>query len=372
MQKYPFSILLFALLLLFVNPLFRSSASVDLDSDPHLQLHLDFDQPIVDNRVLDVSGHGHDGVLMNPTNWITFTNGAFGTTAGQWTSNFQQFDYSGHIYPASQYLAVTNVVNMEYLTNATISFWAKFDTNGDLGMQIFDASYSPGNAQGGYSAATNSWFIGRLFRVYTSFCVYGEDGSARQVVDWPVDVVRWGGNTPDLSTTNLHLYSVTLDCPAHIAIAYYDGVPVQTNLVEFPWIRMYGYPKPWLSIGANAHDGTYVWGDDLYPNSSYFMGRMDDIRIYDRTLRSEEILSLSRDVFVQNITLDAKAGQSVKLFWDSTPNALYQVEAISYLSTGTWIPISEPFRGSTGISNIVEPESTDGVRFYRVRVLPQF
>src|ERR1035441_5889721 len=37
---------------------------------------------------------------------------------------------------------------------------------------------------------------------------------------FPVDVVQYGGSNPDLSTTQFHLYSVTIDCPGNQAIAY--------------------------------------------------------------------------------------------------------------------------------------------------------
>jgi hypothetical protein len=49
---------------------------------------------------------------------------------------------------------------------------------------------------------------------------------------------------------------------------------------------------PWLAIGTDAHDGTPEWGDDLYPNSMYFVGQMGDVRIYNRTLAAGEVSAL--------------------------------------------------------------------------------
>ena len=33
-----------------------------------------------------------------------------------------------------------------------------------------------------------------------------------------------------------------------------------------------------------SHDGTPQWGDDAYPNDGFMIGKLDDIRIYNRTL----------------------------------------------------------------------------------------
>src|ERR1035437_8739085 len=117
--------------------------------DPSLKLHVDFDEDFSIGKVPDVTGNGHDAIQFNSTNNITQADGVFGTQAGQWTYRFTQGDYSGHIYPASQYLAVTNVSGIQYLTNATISFWARIDANSDFQMEILSAGYDPIYASGG-------------------------------------------------------------------------------------------------------------------------------------------------------------------------------------------------------------------------------
>jgi hypothetical protein len=73
-------------------------------------------------------------------------------------------------------------------------------------------------------------------------------------------------------------------------IAYQDGLSTVTNLSTIPYIRISGSLNPkWLCLGAYQHDGTPTWGDDQYPNTGFFKGKMDDLRIYDRTLSSTEI-----------------------------------------------------------------------------------
>ena len=273
--------------------------SVTPATDPSLVLRFDFDEDFSVGRVLDVTGNGHDAIQFDSTNNITQADGVFGTKAGQWTYSFTQSDGSGHTYPASQYLAVTNVYGIQYLTNATISLWAQFDANNDNEMKLLGAAYDPVYASGGQAQATNCWFLGRHDTPGLALVVYAASG-AEDVVYWPWDVVAWGGSNPDWSTTEFHLYTATIDCPNNVAVAYYDGMPFVTNSIGVPWLRIYGTQNlPWLAIGTASQDGTPQWGDDMYPNSMYFVGKMDDIRMYNRTLSATEVQGLYTGTPVQ-------------------------------------------------------------------------
>lgn len=337
--------------------------SSPLDSDRSLILRLDFDEDFAGDKVRDVTGNGHDGWQFNSTNNIATTNGVFGTTAGQWTYKFTQTD-GYHIYPASQYLGVTNLAGIQYLTNATISLWARFDTNGDLAMQLLCAGYPPEYSWGGPSAATNGWVLGRFSHPYLSFLVYPPDSSSRVLVNWPEDVDR-----NYLFTTRFHLYTITLDCASNQAVAYYDGQLFMTNTIDLPWLRIYGYPSPWLAVGTSHKDGSPQWGDDLYPNSGYFVGRMDDLRIYDRALSAAEVQNLYHgSIYAQNLVIQAVAPQSVQVSWGAKSNTVYQVEYLTHLTETTWVPLSKiPASVTNSIIDSILDQST---RFYRVRALP--
>ena len=276
--------------LVFLGFLLNSALLGDLKAqspgsqpDPSLKLHLDFDEDFSIGKVPDVTGNGHDAIQFDLTNNITQADGIFGTKAGQWIYRFFQFDYSGHTYPASQYLAVTNVSGIQYLTNATISLWVQFGTNNDNEMKLLGAYFDPTFASGGLEQATNCWYIGRDDYVNTLLTVYDASG-AHDIIGWP-----WEST----AESAFHLYSVTIDCPNNIAIAYYDGLPCMTNSIGLPWLRIYGtHDRPWLAIGTASQDGTPEWGDDLYPNSMYFVGKMADVRIYNRTLSATDVLNL--------------------------------------------------------------------------------
>ena len=327
--------------------------------DPSLKLHLDFDEDFSIGYVPDVTGNGHDAIQFNLTNNIKQTEGVFGTKAGQWTYAFFQSDYSGHIYPASQYLAVTNVSGIQYLTNATISLWAYVDPNSnDDEMKLLSAYYDPLYA--GQEQATNCWFIGRNNLPYIYFTIYPASGM-RDILGWPIDA----------APSSFHLYTATIDCPNNVAIAYYDGVPVFNNTLDVPWLRIYGTQNlPWLAIGTSSMNGTPQWGDDLYPNSMYFVGKMDDLRIYNRTLSATEVQALYQgSTYAQNLTILKAASQSVQVRWDANSNAVYQVEYQTNLAETAWSPLQSAIPG-TMTNSIIDSILGQPARFYRVRVLP--
>jgi hypothetical protein len=283
-------------------------------------------------------------------------------------------DNSGHIYPASQYIGVTNLNGIEYLTNATFSFWVQFDPNSQLAIQLLSAGYTAGYSPGGPAAASNSWNIGRNFRSYLSFTVFAAGTGGRDVVIWPVDVIRPGGGTPNLGTTKMHLHTVTIDCLGNEVIAYYDGRPCMTNSISLPWIRVHGYPVPWICIGANRHLGTPQWGDDLWPNDGYHQGKLDDIRIYDRILSASEVFALYSGAGTPaacsyvNLLTD-NAGQ-VQLNWESRTNVQYQVEYRTNLAPGSWTSLQLPVVGGSDTNSFTDSMSGQATKFYRVRPLP--
>jgi hypothetical protein len=251
-------------------------------------LWFNFDQDCSGGRVVDVSGNGNDGWQMNPTNWITSTTGVFSNDAAQFTYvGFISNDVD-HVYPVSQYIAVTNLNGFAFLTNGTISIWAQFDTNNDTAMRLLDNGQTVQYAAN-QTLAVNSWALCRDFYYTLELLVYPDQnnngGNRYPVAWWPVDV-----DVYSLASKKFHLYTATIDCPGNTVIAYYDGQPYVTNTIDLPWIRVYGCAsQPWLSIGAMSHDGTPQWGDDAYPNSGFFAGKMDDVRIYNRTLSATEV-----------------------------------------------------------------------------------
>jgi len=341
--------------------------------EPGLVLHYDFNQDFSSGQVFDSSGSNNHGLRFNVTNWISATNGVFASGG----AGFQYVGFISNdapsIYPISQYIAVTNLNGFAFLTNGTISVWAQFNSNVDRGMYLLDSGYSYQYARD-KAASTNAWTLGRLYTPYLSFAVYPSTGGPIPIVNWPNDTIKSSGTTPNLGTLAVHLYTVTFDCIADRAIAYYDGQPYMTNSIGLPWLRIYGCPSiRWLSIGAMAHDGTPFWGDDKYPNSAYFTGRMDDLRIYNRTLSPADVqalyagwgsLALSKSVSAQR-----SASNAVNLAWDTLSNAYYRVEWRNSTVSGSWATLTN-ILGDGGTNSLIDQIQPATNRFYRVRPLP--
>lgn len=258
--------------------------------DPSLKLHLDFNENFSKGKVADVSGNTNDGWSMGvvapgntATNWITQTAGINQGYAALFTTNGVMTNDPGQNYNLSTYIAVTNLNGFEYLTNGTISVWAWFGTNTDNAIRLFDNGFNQTYATG---VSSNSWMLGRNYNSTLSFNVYPGSGGISDVLDFPDDVIKDQGSAPyNYGTASWHVYTITFDCNSHTIIGYYDGLPFQTNTLNLPYLRVYGCgSQRWLCIGAMSHDGTPQWGDDAYPNDGFMIGKLDDIRIYNRTL----------------------------------------------------------------------------------------
>lgn len=267
-----------------------ASVGLALGADSSLKLWYRFDGDTSGGVVIDDSGNGHTGYRMNPTNWITQTNGVTGLAA-KFTTNGVLTDGQSGVYTSSQYIAVTNVAGIEWLTNATFAFWGQWDgkefqTNR---MDVMANGSDPQFVVG----ASNNWNIGRSNGRKMAFYSYINGLGDYHVVECPVEPdVGQGGRT-----TNWHHYAFTvaLRLSTNNVVAYFDGAPVATNTLNFTHLHIYGCATyRWMAIGANTHNGLPGLGVGVgYPNDAWVAGRLDDVRIYNRDLALSEIQSLT-------------------------------------------------------------------------------
>jgi len=343
--------------------------------DPNLRLCFDFDEDFSVGKVQDVSGSGNDGYQFNPTNWITATNGVFGSTGAHFVRVGVMTNDPPRVYGLSQYIGVTNLDGFEYLTNGTISVWARFDAtnNGHGATFLLDCGYTALYSWSP-SEASNSWTIGKgPYQNYLNFWVYPylPNGGSWTLVSWPDDTV--GGDNE--STTSFHLYTVTFDCVRNEVIAYHDGRPCMTNTINLPWLRVYGVTQQhWLCVGAMSHDGTPEWDDDRYPNSGYFFGVMDDVRIYDRVLPPGDVeavyLGYGSKAGDLGLTARNLGASSLELSFQSLTNVFYQVDYRLNTAAGSWLPLGSPMAGTGAKMTVVEPMTNGPASFYRIHPLP--
>lgn len=242
-----------------------------------------------------VTGTKGYGVRFSATNWVTLTNGA----NGPWTNS-----YAAHWWPSYQvqqgaethsygsYIAITNLTDIQFLTNATICFWSHRDTNS------YNATVAIGNmgtAQTG--TLSNSWDIacdGENYRFRLGWPGLDNLGHVTNLVYFPIQVPN------QFNETNWTHYAVVIQCPSNQVVGYYNGTAYATNnLCGVPYLRSdySDQSTPWLGIGVNPHGGTpqmdYTGpGTDMFPNNGWLGGDMADIRIYNRALSAAEVASI--------------------------------------------------------------------------------
>jgi hypothetical protein len=360
--------------LLSLSFLFQeNSQGSGLDSDPSLKLHFDFEPDFSSGCVQDLSGNGNHGWQFDSTNWITATNGVFGSTAAQ-------FNYVGFMsndppigHPYTQYIAVTNLDGIAVLTNGTISVWAKFEvaSNDHNLIYLLDNAYDARYARAP-NDATNCWAFGRItWQNYLTFWVCPAGGYSLVLGRWPDDSIS--RNNP--STTRFHLYTITFDCLANRAVAYHDGVPCATSSIGVPWLRIYGgFRGRWLCVGAMSHDGTPQWGDDNFPNAGFFPGKMDDLRIYNRTLSAAEVQALylgaGSAAQSRNLAIRTVDPQSFQLSWVGQSNVFYRVERRQDPAAGSWTAVGPAVLSAGGTDSVTYPGVGQPWQFFRVYPLP--
>ena len=260
--------------------------------DPSLVMDLSFDNSFSNGTVLDISGHGNHGVRYSLTNWPSVTIGIAGVQA----AHYRQPDpvmQGAELHNYGDYIAVTNWNGIAVLTNGTISVWAWFDTNSYAATALLDAGYNVASAANP-AAASNSWSLERSYTANVLFVVNLPAASVNKV-SFPDDTI-YNGGTSTYATTNWHWYCVTWNAKSNQIVGYYDGTAFSTNTMDAPFLCIYS-PYHWLAIGCSHHEGTPqldygLPNGDMYPNSGWMGGSIDDVRIYNRALSGTEIAAL--------------------------------------------------------------------------------
>lgn len=265
--------------------------------DTNLLVHFNFEE-VDTNKVFDVTGYGHHAYRMNPTNWISsyIVDSKYPLQAAwlgtpYWTNGIGE--------PVTQYGAVTNLTNISFLTNGTVMCWVKWNTNGTRWDAIFECGFNTQFA-GNSAAATNSWVLqygspslsetptGPVFKHYTT----GDNNSTNGIL------ARWTQSRDGLTW---HHIAVTWAAGGQY-YAYEDGARTSyTGTFPAPYLRVSGQATPWLALGTQTHDGSPQWEDgDGYPNFGFLKSWVDDARIYNRQLSSNEVAAIFSGTLVDS------------------------------------------------------------------------
>lgn len=288
--------------------------------DTGLVLHYDFSDSFDDAQITDLGGGDNPGLRFGhestPTNWptrVSWTHPVSG--ASGYAASFQGDTNSGWgLYNKSgDYTGTTNITGLQSLTNMTVAFWVKRykapDYDGDGLVEWFEDQSRYISGGFGYRGA---WTVGMfsengvprsVFRTYTNdsalsdvYVSFGSaTGNATAVVtsgnvnegylNWVHLGFSWDGSINEIKTFTNGVLATTA------------SLPTVTNMtLRGPSGSL---TSGWIALGVDTHNGK-PWlttvaqpsGDDSgdqYPNHAWFSGELADVRIYNRTLTTNEI-----------------------------------------------------------------------------------
>lgn len=266
--------------------------------------------------IADQSGNGRNGLRYGfagrTTNFpvqITGTNGLGAQFGYYFDGSTTETGRSG------DYAAITNLGPLLLLTQATFTAWCKYYPavsnviGNDHNATILDAGYT----------GVGTWHFGRYYSTSygnTKFFLMTNGTTGRWFVPaggddsgWPENYVLGYATNKGASTNGggngWHHYAVTVDCSSGFAVAksYFQGTNVGsgTTTTPVPYLTCTTPGSgdatnryPWLAVGCWTHSGTARMGDsDDYPNNGWLNGAIDEVRIYNRILSTNEIAILA-------------------------------------------------------------------------------
>ncbi len=168
----------------------------------------------------------------------------------------------------NSYISVPNSTSLNPTNQITITLWVRLRAPSSTWSPII---HKGGTQQNGYTNREYSlWLKGNPFFHLTS----AGDGSSEHVVN---------SSDPQLQQTWIFVAGV-INRVSHKMEMYLNGVLDKQSSDSYSTFSLNNFP---LMIG---------WSEEQQSDYSHFNGDMDDIRIYNRSLGSEEIYSLFSSV----------------------------------------------------------------------------
>jgi len=255
-------------------------------ADDSLLTHITFDgDDFTTGQFIDHSGKSNhiDCQPAYPLN-NTFYNQCPKPVAGPDGSTAAEF-YGKDCVQDADYIAVTDNPMFKNMAQGTIALWAYYAPEAYGSAHLIDSwDYVPG-----------AWGLGRYYNwrathffvapenvlLHGDYLLYFPD---EYVYDWNHYVVTWDGSNVR-GYFNGELFDTVDQHPASFTTnKYYLGLGVFTHYFErnslSPACTADPYNKP---AGQNY----------LHPNCGFLIGKLDDVRIYNRALSQSEISSLA-------------------------------------------------------------------------------
>ncbi len=210
-------------------------------------------------NVLDTTPNHSDGIAVFGTNGPTLAVGPYVTNSAAHFAN-------------NQWLAVTNTLTFEVLTNGTVSEWINYDN------LVGSGDYYSLDGWYGFPE-TNSFWVAAPNGNPSQFRTWKNSGTFTNMVygDWALHNA-W------------HMYTVTWD--GSQVVRWFDGLPQSTNAQILDYYHVEEVTK-WLAIGVQH--GSHPKNA---PTFGWLNGSLADIRIYNFALTATNI----GDLFTFNST----------------------------------------------------------------------
>jgi hypothetical protein len=175
---------------------------------------------------------------------------------------------------------------------------------------------------------------------------------------------HWGGGlyaTVAVVPNTWHHYVVTVN--GSNGKLYWDGLPLETTGSPFP--------STYIAPGSQLLIGVDVWANGLGPytdsNVGYWAGSLDDIRIYNRAMSSNEVAQLYAIEYGPRVDLIKAAKPAFSIL---AVGINYQMQISADMSA--WTNYGTPFTATN--ASMVYPQYWDvdnwGKLFFRVQVAP--
>jgi uncharacterized delta-60 repeat protein len=260
----------------------------------------------------DVTGNGNNGT----NNGAILTADRFGNT-----NSAYQFDGS------SSYLDFGSPSDLAFTNNFTLTAWCRF-SGGSQNPRILSS------AGGGYELITDGTGTSRSFDLLSSSLNFSTPVNYSQNVWYAVVAVVQNG----------------------IGFIYVDGVLAATlSLSAFSYSHSF-------QIGKNSEQSTDFWG-----------GSIDDVRLYNRALSSNEVASLyaleSQPTLPPPLTLTANlgAGPNFNLNLTGVPGQNYVLQTATNLTPPIqWFPVLTNAADINGVWQFSDTNLNGTQKFYRV------
>ena len=276
-------------------------------TSPGLVLMYNFQTAFTSGTISDVSGLGNDGLRRGrcgqTTNWpvaVTVTNGYTESTGGSFNYYYDSYGTYGR---SGDYIAVTNLNGGTSLANFTVMLWAKYGQATDAGglPASWTTDHNATLIDNGQYLTAGSWRLGRenfwsgaSYNNQTKWTVFnGATESQRLQLSFFDEGDAYG------ETSEMKHYAVTFD--SGTSRLYLNGVEV-TNKTHAQTTLKLDTTTHWLGIGGWPHHGStsrdsWLTSDlcpsyDEYPNTFWFKGEMDNVRIYTNTLTGSQVLAI--------------------------------------------------------------------------------